>query len=269
MFQLFIDFIIMLLYYVYKITNLNPTTTEYLYIGVHSDENPDSLNDVYWKSSRPLKRPMKLEGIANFKKEVLSYWATRKEAVQEEIRLHNLDDVVINETYYIKSKQTSTKFDTSGNKEVGEKTRQGNLTVGKDGLTGYERSVKKLKITINNPEWKSTVGVEQSQKQKATKNSKEWKETVGKDESLKISKTRKDKGLAKGSKNTNAKRIKILNADGNICYTTHGNFKNTCDDNNLPYHALMESIKKLGTHIFSTHLKRKRAIGRGGGKYIG
>lgn len=101
-------------HYVYKITNLNPTSSEYLYIGVHSDKNPNPLNDGYMETSKYLDKAMKTEGIINFNKEILSLWNTRKEAVQEEIRVHELFDVAVNPNYYNRSKQKAVGFDVTG-----------------------------------------------------------------------------------------------------------------------------------------------------------
>jgi len=102
-------------HYVYKITNLNPTDERLYYIGVHSDKNPDPLNDGYMGSSKYLDEAMNLYGKENFKKEILSIWSTREEASFEEIRLHNEFDVAKNKLYYNKSKAKSTSFDTTGN----------------------------------------------------------------------------------------------------------------------------------------------------------
>jgi hypothetical protein len=48
------------------------------------------------------------------RKRILSTWDSREAAVTEEIRIHDLKDVVINSRYANKAKQTSVGFDTSG-----------------------------------------------------------------------------------------------------------------------------------------------------------
>jgi len=102
------------IHYCYKITNLNPTDKRLYYIGVRSTlkSNPE-LDTNYRSSSNTLNKIIEKNGYANFKKEILSIWETRKLAVQEEIRLHNLFDVSRNPLFYNKAKQTSTGFDTS------------------------------------------------------------------------------------------------------------------------------------------------------------
>jgi len=100
------------IHYVYKITNLNPTDERLYYIGVKSSLDPD--NDNYMGSSKYLDEAMKEIGSEHFKKEVLSTWETRKEAVQEEIRLHEYFDVARNKLFYNKAKQKSDGFDCYG-----------------------------------------------------------------------------------------------------------------------------------------------------------
>jgi len=101
-------------HYVYKITNLHPINSQQFYIGVHSDKNPDSLHDGYMGSSKYLDIAMLEQGIRNFKKEILSKWSTRKEAMLEEIRIHEELDIAKNQNYYNKSKSHGTRFDISG-----------------------------------------------------------------------------------------------------------------------------------------------------------
>ena len=50
---------------------------------------------------------------------------------------------------------------------------------------------------------------------------------------------------------------------------TDGDFENVCRQNSLPVYALIESVKGQGCPIFETNLKRKRAINRGVGGFIG
>jgi Mor family transcriptional regulator len=62
-------------HYVYKITNLN---TGLFYIGSRTHPFPES--DGYMGSSKVLKKLYELEGINNFKKEILKIFKTRKKA---------------------------------------------------------------------------------------------------------------------------------------------------------------------------------------------
>jgi len=102
-------------HYVYKITNLNPTDERLFYIGVRSTTKQTPAEDTkYMGSSKDLKLLVKELGYNNFKKEILSIWDTRTLAIQEEIRLHKVYDVAVNKSFYNKSKQTATGFDTTG-----------------------------------------------------------------------------------------------------------------------------------------------------------
>jgi hypothetical protein len=107
-------------HYVYKITNLKPQDQRKFYIGVRSS-NCLPKDDHYWSSSKYLKEAIKDNGYNNFKKEILSIWESRKLALTEEIRLHELYDVSKNPQYYNRSKQTSSGWDTTGEVTVRDK----------------------------------------------------------------------------------------------------------------------------------------------------
>lgn len=71
---------------VYKTTNL--LNGKY-YIGIHSTEE---LDDGYLGSGTLLGKAMRKYGRKNFRREVLSEWATRDEAKSEEKRLVDITD---------------------------------------------------------------------------------------------------------------------------------------------------------------------------------
>jgi hypothetical protein len=79
------------------------------YIGVRSC-NCDPKEDNYWGSSKYIPKDVK----TTHKKRILKIHATRLDAVNHEIFLHNKYDVAVNKEFYNRSKQTSTKFDTTG-----------------------------------------------------------------------------------------------------------------------------------------------------------
>ena len=96
--------------YVYLITELS---TNKKYIGVRSCDIPieDDLGKIYISSSTDesfIQRQK--ENKSDYSYIVLSNYKTREEANAEEIRLHNLYDVDINEEYYNKTKAQSNKF---------------------------------------------------------------------------------------------------------------------------------------------------------------
>ncbi len=102
----------MKVHYTYQITN---TKIQRHYIGVRSCEETPDIGVGYFSNSRD-EEFMKEQknNPQSFVYFVLREFDTRKEAVQHEIYLHNINDVAINPKYYNKSKQTSTGFDTTG-----------------------------------------------------------------------------------------------------------------------------------------------------------
>ena len=104
-------------HYVYLLIH---ESTELFYIGARSSTvSPE--DDPYMSSSSLGK-----EYCSNCDKLILQEFTTRKEAVAYEIFLHNSFDVGINPKFFNKAKQTSTKFDIAGNKEIGKKISASN-----------------------------------------------------------------------------------------------------------------------------------------------
>lgn len=54
----------------------------------------------------------------------------------------------------------------------------------------------------------------------------------------------------KGSKNHNAKLISIFDEEGVLRFKCHGDFKDVCLTNGLPYDALVKSYKKAGSLLY-------------------
>jgi hypothetical protein len=97
-------------HYVYKLTISNPYDDRKFYIGCRSCKcNPQ--DDVYFSSSKEIKKLIENNFI--FNKEILSVFDTREEAIGYEILLHEKFDVSNNNSFFNKSKQTSTGFDTT------------------------------------------------------------------------------------------------------------------------------------------------------------
>lgn len=67
------------IHYVYKITNLKNNK---IYIGVRTHPNPDK--DEYMGSGTVIQKVIEIEGINNFKKEIIHLFNTREEAEQKE-----------------------------------------------------------------------------------------------------------------------------------------------------------------------------------------
>lgn len=143
-------------HYTYKIIVNNPTDIRKYYIGVRSCKcNP--IEDVYWGSSRSFNEWQKVNGTKELSKEILSIWPTRELAVNHEMKLQKELNVTINEEYWNKAIQTSTKFDTNGatpwnkGKKVSEKEaiRLRELAIGNTNFKGKKHTEEsKLKNSI-------------------------------------------------------------------------------------------------------------------------
>ena len=103
--------------YTYLITNIN---SGMMYIGVRSCNHPIKDDFKYMSSSNTLKKIIKLEGIENFRKDILFEYSTRLDANFEEIRLQKLYDVGRNLEFYNKCIQTPLGFDNTGTRHSEE-----------------------------------------------------------------------------------------------------------------------------------------------------
>lgn len=101
-------------HYVYRITNLIEGKH---YYGTRTTKVHPSkdLGKRYFSSSsdKDFKKDQK-ENPQNYKYKVIKIFDTREEAVEMEIKLHDMFDVGMSKSFYNRSKQTNTKFDTTG-----------------------------------------------------------------------------------------------------------------------------------------------------------
>ncbi len=101
-------------HYTYRITN---TVEKKYYYGVHScDCLPhEDIGVKYFSTSKnkSFKQDIK-DNPQNYKYKVIKIFPTRVEALEHEIFLHAKFEVGKNPRFYNGSKQTSTRFDTSG-----------------------------------------------------------------------------------------------------------------------------------------------------------
>lgn len=101
-------------HYVYQITEISSAKK---YIGVRTckGEPKDDLGVVYFSSStdKDFIKNQKTNHN-NYKYEILNIHSCRQDAIDDEIKLHELYDVGNNPNFFNKSKQTSSGFDTSG-----------------------------------------------------------------------------------------------------------------------------------------------------------
>ena len=84
------------------------------YIGVRSTKKHPIDDFEYLGSSRHLCNWIKEHGADKVSKEILARWDSRKEAVQHEMLLHQIFDVVKNPVFWNRSIQKSDGFDTTG-----------------------------------------------------------------------------------------------------------------------------------------------------------
>ena len=104
-------------HYVYRITNIIENKH---YYGKRSCNTlpKNDLGVKYFSSSHDkLFIIDQKQNPQNYKYKIIRFFATSKDAVAFEIRLHNKFDVGINESFYNKSKQTSVGFCFSATKE--------------------------------------------------------------------------------------------------------------------------------------------------------
>lgn len=134
-------------YYTYLLINEN---NGMLYIGKRQSKCKPEEDTSYMSSSKYVPKE-------ECDKIILSVHNTAEEAVAEEIRLHAIHNVGLNPMFYNKSKQTSSKFDTTGftfklTQEQREKISKATRGVPKT-LTEEQRQInKKRMLQYNTPE---------------------------------------------------------------------------------------------------------------------
>lgn len=107
-------------HYVYLITNKMNNKS---YIGVRSSKVKPSedLGILYYSSSTDLLfMDDQKNNPHNYRYEIIAEVDSRHDAIDLEIKLHDEFNVAVNELFYNRSKQSSTKFDTTGTKHSDE-----------------------------------------------------------------------------------------------------------------------------------------------------
>lgn len=109
-------------HYVYRITNIQEKKH---YYGVRSSDVEPKLDlGIKYFSSSADKEFIKEQKENNniFKYKIIKQFDSRKEAIELEIKLHNKFNVNINESFYNRTKQTSSGWDISGTQWTYDKT---------------------------------------------------------------------------------------------------------------------------------------------------
>ena len=137
-------------YYTYLLTNIHNGMQ---YIGKRQCSCLPNEDTAYMGSSKYVPKE-------ECTKQILQVFTSHKEAVLDEIRLHDLYDVGVNPNFYNRAKQTSIKFDTTGfrfnltpeqRKKISESSKGTPKT-----LTDEQRATNKARLaTYHTPEIKA------------------------------------------------------------------------------------------------------------------
>lgn len=195
-------------HYTYRITNKK--LNKHYYGTRTSKRKPEEdIGICYFSSSRDkwFIRDQK-DNPQDYKYKVIKIFNTRKEAIEMEIKLHNKFNVGINESFFNKTKQTSTGFDRTGivfnidfkgknnpfyNKKHSEKTKEkiSKSKIGKKWSEERHNLFKKNYIKENHPNYGKKL--KDSTKEKISKSNKD--KIISEETKKKLS------NAAKGNKN--------------------------------------------------------------------
>jgi hypothetical protein len=159
--------------------------------------------------------------------DILGIFDSRREAFKHEIDLHNFYNVGVNEEFINKAKCTSIGFNREGVKmseESKSKMKTSKMKICKNGKTISQNSSQKMAETRKNT---LINGVPLSQ-------------II----SNKAAKTTKESGVLKGKNNPRARKINIFNKNGVLMFSSHGNLKEVCEKNSIPYGEVICSLYK-------------------------
>lgn len=70
--------------------------------------------------------------------------------------------------------------------------------------------------------------------------------------------TKKQNGSCKGSRNPKAKKINIFNEKDELMFECHGNFKEICTENNMPFKSLSNSYRNNSRKLYMVCLPNKK-----------
>lgn len=234
-------------HYVYLITEIS---TNKKYIGARSSNIKPEIDLPKYKSSSLNKEFEKrqIEYPEDYNYEILSIHDNRENAINEEIRLHNLYDVGINPEYINGAKQTSNKFDTSGMVVVKDKN-DNNYLVSKydeDYLSGklvYFKFGNKLSTEVKNKISSSLKGKKLSNETKLKLSNKLKGKIVSSETRKKLSKV--NSGINNGmynKKHTEESKYKMsLSRSG-----SKNPSAKTIEINNKIYATIKEASEELG-----------------------
>lgn len=256
-------------HYVYRITNI---VTGYHYYGSKScNEQPkENIGKRYFSTStNKLFIQDQKNNPQDYKYKIIKIFETTREyATQLEVDLHKKFDVKNHPKFINKANQTSTKFNTNHlkgeknhfygkthsteTKKILSDQRKGQNT-GKDNhFYGKKHSKESLEKMSNIK--KGLVSVEDKNGNRFTVDKNDVRINFGELVTTnklnaqqewfrkKLSENHAD---ISGAKNPRAKKIEIYNSKDELMYQSHGNFKQICDDNDLPFSQLYMGKNKI------------------------
>lgn len=151
-----------------------------------------------------------------------------------------------------KYKKSMTKQDGSWNNNT-EKRLNTVMTIDESGTTIAKRGGMKMKKTrlnrLNQEGLNDFENMKITQKNymnSVDENGIRNADRIGK----KVSYTKIKNNSSKGSRNSMAKKILIFDRNGVLQYTCKGNFKEVCNENNLPFSALRKSYANKNNGIY-------------------
>lgn len=263
--NIFIKGVIMKNHYVYRITNI---ILNKHYYGCRTSKKCSPKEDLgikYFSSSKnkDFIKDQK-NNPQNYKYKIINTFNNRKKAIKLEIKLHNKFNVGVNESFYNRSKQTSTGWDTTGiPSKISKKDREKIINARKKisykgknnpryGCTVSDETKNKISHSLKNNGYSDSEET-RKKKSKSAKN----RLPVSEETRKKISKVHKGKKVSKKTiekmiqtkseriypPNYNSLLVNIYNENNEVVYECNGDFNKICNLNNLPTSALRKSLK--------------------------
>ena len=256
-------------HYVYRITNILNNT---FYVGSRSCNvlpNND-IGKIYFSSStnKTFIQDQK-NNIKNYKYKIIIIFSDRVSATIFESKYHQKFNVRNHPKFINKSNQTLTFFHIG----CGKNHFTGNMTISEK-KSFYKKHSTKISDTLKtyyktNPHWskqhkdKDRIYKNAGNKQKLTKTNPLINAKIR--ASIKEGCKNRD---TSSSKNPNAKIINIYDNNNNLIYKCHGNFKQICNDNKMPYGSMRKTYIN-NTTLYETKAWQTRAKSLNFDKFIG
>ena len=270
-------------HYVYRVTDHTRSEKEHYY-GSHTPKKGkkyNSLEDEFWTYKTSSKYNILNEDRKeNYKVKILRVFDNPADKMIYEAFLHQYFDVKLHNKFWNESNQTPFGFDTTGNKELAEKIsmrrtgqsydclkKENNGMYNKititDGNTnkswykdepipeGFKNIVTGTVTIKENGEYKRITKEEfdKGDKRGCTYNqvpviTDEGTKMVSKEEFYNGNYVHPNKGKNKGKKAYQALKIFIYDKNNNVVYKCHGDFKEVCEQNNLPFASLARTYRQ-------------------------